>query len=348
MDQPVFVVGPTRSGTDLMRDILTRHQSISIAAETHYFDDIRTTFESPSDVRVDAADAVRLEDYFLALTHRSFGHAGEADKGWMSRTDLRERANELGGSADSYFEAYVELVAKDDSVTVLGEMTPRHVFRIDDIVERYPDARIVAMMRDPRAVTASYRDWQCVNGVDLERDPDYAVLLEDEMLRARRSYHPVLMATLWRGQAGSMLKAREQHGPQQVKIVKYEALIANPRSAVDELCDWLGVPFNPDMVGVVEQESTSLRSRRSRGVLRDGAERWRTRLDNTEIALIQSVTRSRMIEAGYRPERVERELMGYSKSLASFPFATARGINANRDRLGRPVEYFTKRLKSLR
>ena len=66
MDQPVFVVGPTRSGTDMMRELLTRHQSVSIAAETHYFDDIRTTIDSPSTTRVAAPDARRLEQYFLA------------------------------------------------------------------------------------------------------------------------------------------------------------------------------------------------------------------------------------------------------------------------------------------
>ena len=347
MDQPIFVVGPSRSRTDMMRELLTGHRTVSIAPETHYFDDLRTTFEAPATKVLVGADLRRVQNYFLAQTHRPFGHGGEADKGWMHRDDLEALADERGGTADAYFEAYVMMAAKDDSVSIFGEKTPRHVFRIADILERYPDARIVGMMRDPRAVTASYRDWRNQGGFDLETDPDHAVILEEEMLRARRSYHPLILATLWRGQAGSMLGAAKEFGPEKVYIQKYEDLVADPEPQARELCDWLGLDFNKDMMNVAMSNSSFSGFNNAHGISTEAVERWKKRLDDTEISLIQSVAKSKMIEAGYRLEPVSPTLGGRMLGYGTFPLALGRSFAANKDRVGNPVSYIAQRLRNL-
>ena len=38
---PVFVVGPSRSGTTMMQTVLSSHPRVALASETHYFDDLR-------------------------------------------------------------------------------------------------------------------------------------------------------------------------------------------------------------------------------------------------------------------------------------------------------------------
>ena len=38
---PIFIVGTSRSGTSMMRDIVARHPDVWIGGETHYFDDLR-------------------------------------------------------------------------------------------------------------------------------------------------------------------------------------------------------------------------------------------------------------------------------------------------------------------
>ncbi len=347
LKKPIFVVGPSRSGTDMMRELLTGHSTVSIAPETHYFDDIRTTVEAPATAVLRGTELRAVQDYFLAQTHRPFGHGGEADKGWMHRDDLAALADELGGTADAYFEAYVMMVAKDDSVSIFGEKTPRHVFRIGDMLERYPDARIVGMMRDPRAVTASYRDWRNQGGFDLETDPDHAVILEEEMLRARRSYHPLILATLWRGQAGSMLSAYKEFGPDRVYIQKYEDLVADPEPHVRDLCDWLDLSFSKDMMNVAMSNSSFSNFNDAHGISTEAVARWKKRLDDTEIALIQSVAKAKMIEAGYALEPVSPTLAGRVKGYGTFPLALGRSFAANKDRVGNPVSYLAQRLRNL-
>jgi len=347
MDKPIFVVGPSRSGTTMMCELLNGHRNVNIAPETHYFDDLRTLFEAPDTKVLAGAELRRVQDYFLAQTHRPFGHGGEAEKGWMNRSDLAALADKRGGTADAYFEAYVMMAADDEVVSIFGEKTPRHVFRIADIFKRYPDARIVGMLRDPRAVTVSYRDWRNQGGFDLEADPDHAEILEEEMHRARKSYHPVILAMLWRGQAGSMLKAAREFGPEQVYIQKYEDLVADPESQARKLCDWLGLDFGQNMLNVAMSNSSFSGVNNGQGVSKEAVERWKSHLDDTEIALIQSVAKSRMIEAGYELEPVSPSLAGRMASYGSFPLALGRSFAANKDRIGNPVSYIAQRLKNL-
>lgn len=331
----------------MMSELLNGHQAVSIAPETHYFDDLRTTFEAPATDVLDESDRRRVQDYFLAQTHRPFGHGGEAEKGWMSREKLAALAEKRGGTADAYFEAYVMLAARDKQVDHYGEKTPRHVFRIAAILERYPNAKIIGMMRDPRAVTASYRDWQNQGGFDLDADPEHAVILKDEALRARRSYHPLILATLWRGQAGSMLNAAKEFGSDRVYIQNYEDLVSNPEPQVRKLFDWLKLEFRQEIMNVAMSNSSFSAVNNGQGISTEAVERWRTRLDDNEIALIQSAAKTKMLEAGYKLEPVSLSLSGRLVGYGSFPIALSRSFAANKDRIGNPISYIAQRVKNL-
>ena len=74
---PVFIVGPSRSGTALVRSLVNRHPDVHIANETHYFDDLRRTVAAAEVLSVE--DRQVAVDYFRALTHRPYGHFGEKD-----------------------------------------------------------------------------------------------------------------------------------------------------------------------------------------------------------------------------------------------------------------------------
>ena len=165
---PIFLCGPSRSGTAMLRSALNGHPSVHLAGETHYFDDLRQRFEDPSSGVLSSELASEAADYFCALSHRPYGHHGDPTQGRISPQQLRERAEQLGGTGDAYFQAYCEIEAEQASKSIWGEKTPRHIFRINDILTKFPDAKVVCMSRDPRAVVASYRDWRNQGGFDFE------------------------------------------------------------------------------------------------------------------------------------------------------------------------------------
>jgi len=156
-DYPIFIVGASRSGTNLLRAAMNKHSTLWISGETHYFDDLRTRLD-PHAALLDG-EAERCENYFRALEHRPYGQEGQPDAGDLNLEELRAEAHALGGHADAYFEGFCRLRARRNDKRRWGEKTPRHVFRIGEILDAFPSAKIICLVRDPRAVAASYRDW---------------------------------------------------------------------------------------------------------------------------------------------------------------------------------------------
>lgn len=343
---PLFVVGPSRSGTALTRALYNRHPEVALAGETHYFDDLRLGFAGRTGERLtDPAEQRACEDYFLALSHRPYGHAGEPEKGTMARDDLRKEADALGGSPDAYFEAYCRLYARDEGASRWGEKTPRHVFRIPQILELYPNAQVTCLVRDPRGVVASYRDWENQGGFDLEADPDHARVLAEERDRTSGSYHPVMLALLWNGQVKAMVEARDRFGEERVRIQRYEDLVADGPSVVKGLCDWAGLDFSEEMLEVPMQNSSFSRFSEGSGISRDAVARWRAKLADAEVAMIQSSSGSLMKTFGYEPLDVKPSAAELAKGWGTFPVAAARALVMNRHRTGSLPVYVARRLR---
>jgi hypothetical protein len=352
MRQAVFVVGPSRSGTALLRSALNRHPDVFLAGETHYFDDLRPRLSAPSSASLAAEERLACEDYFLALAHRPYGHGGVAAQSRMDRAQLRCAADALGGGADAYFQAYCLLARKleqpgSDAPSVWGEKTPRHVFRIPEILDRFPRAQVVCLVRDPRAVVASYRDWRNQGGFDLDDDAGHTAALEMEARRTMASYDPTIASLLWRATASAGRRARQRFGPNRVTVVRYEDVTADPESALRELAMWLGLEFGKTMLDVPLHNSTFSAFDRSAGISTAPVTRWRRMLAPTEVAIVQAWCGREMDRLGYIPEPVSLAPRQRAALVGSLPVAVARAAVANHRRMGRVGPYLWRRARLL-
>jgi len=326
----------------MMMRMLRRHPVIHIVGETHYFDDLRT--KMPSLVRAPLDDAARrrCEDYFLGIAERGYGRRGDPESGPLPRATLRATADALGQGSDAYFEAYCRLQAQQAGKVVWGEKTPRHVFRIAQILDSFPSARIVCMMRDPRAVVASSRD--AIRNLNDAGDLPAADL--EEQLRKTASYDPAIASLLWRSVTGAAVAAQRRFGPDTVRIEHYEELVAQPHNRLRELADWLRLPFSDDMLDVPQANSSYLRSGQARGVAMTPTERWRRTLSGREILIVQSICGSRMEQHGYQRERVGLPIHVVAQSWLALPLTLSRAVWANRRRTGNLATYVWKRLRA--
>ncbi|RAH98794.1 sulfotransferase [Acuticoccus sediminis] len=343
---PLFIVGASRSGTAMMRSILNRQPLIGLATETHYFDDLRVRPSFRKAEALSPEQAAICADYFRSIDDRPYGMQGDPSRSALSREELFRRSEAAGGGADGIFEAYCRFVAEREGKTIWGEKTPRHVFRLNDILTAFPSAKVVCMVRDPRAVVASYRDWRNQGGLNVNDEEDYQAAIAAEERRAKLSYNIVISTLLWCGTVNAAVGALTRHGSDRVRIVRYEDVTDQPSVTVSSLCDWLGIGFDETMMDVPMHNSSVLPFAKSAGVSRAAVDRWRKTLSDHEVDVIQTIAGKCLIDAGYQKADVKRDRIGRVREYADLPIAVARAMLANRKRMGNVVFYSWRRLKA--
>lgn len=346
MTNPVFIVGVSRSGTTLLRSILNLNKSVCIATETHYFDDLRDQIKQPKASELSNAHQEKVENYFLSLAHRPYGLKGDYTKSRIERKDLREMAQQYGGSADAYFIAFCKLSRQCSEEKIWGEKTPRHLFRIEDILSVFPQSKIICMVRDPRAVCASYRDWKNVANSYLEKDSEGGEIIKEERKRIKASYHIIAHALLWKASMKKIIAAYNNHGKETILIQRYEDLLNDPEGEIKKITKWIGVEYDEEMLlNAPIINSTFIASKQKGGIVKRATDTWKDKLSKTEIVCVQDAVSSRLLaEMDYQKENYSIWFVRRIIPWISLPFAVVRITLANRGRMANIFKYIKKRL----
>ena len=169
----------------------------------------------------------------------------------------------------------------------MGEKTPAHLYYVDELLEWFPDARVIHCMRDPRAIHVS----------ELRRRTEHAVGFPYRQLTAVPALMErfVLLEVVWAwARAVHRHRVLADRYPGRYRLLRFEDLVARPRATLDGLCDFLGVTAEPRML---EQKVTSRGARvGSAGFDAAAAERWRERIDPGAQAAIERLLGRRLAQ----------------------------------------------------
>ena len=341
---PIFIMGAPRSGTELIRAILNGHSDIHISSETHYFDDLRPRLPPGKLSPLDREDAFR---YFSALRTYPYGHEDPSTLTDIAVDDeFRMLAENFGESADAIFTAYCRSQQAARGKAVWGEKTPRHLFRSRDILAAFPTAKLLVMIRDPRGVVASYRDW---NDRLFKRGQTDAFSWESigrEAARRRMSYSLTVIALLWRSAANTALRLNRGLGARRIFVCKFEDLLADPELIINDITKWIGVRYETCMlnIGVV---NSSYVEYSAQGFDTTIADRWRVRLTPDEIAYVDWLAGPTATRLGYGKSDQALRSGFVLQQLGALPVSAVRAIAANRHRIGRIDAFLAARLAGL-
>ena len=352
MRRYLFISGPSRSGTAMLRSAVNQSPRVSLAGETHYFDDLRLRYLDRPLADLDATERAECCDYFRVQTVRPYGKGGDPEDSWLDRDSLLREAEALEArtpratGTDNIFLAYCGLVAARDGADIGGEKTPRHVLRIDDILDLLPEAKVLCMVRDPRAVVASYRDWKYRGGLPVDDNDDYKAAVAKDEARSQKSYHIVIATMMWMAAVGAARKAVQRYGADRVRIVKYEDVVADPETVLRPVCDWLDIPFDKTLLEIPLHNSSSADFTAKAGVSTAPQHRWKTVLSSQEIGVIEWVARRIMPLYGYAPATTGNSILAVARAYATLPVAVIRAARANRDRYTSLPDYVFRRLRA--
>lgn len=287
----LFVLGNARSGTTLMSRILGRHPDVHSFNELHFFEEIW----SPD------RDAPLTDEAAREMTQRLMKH--EFDH-YVGRTDpARYRSQAEAFLAEhptiesglELFGTFLDEVARHNDRSIACTQTPRNVYYLQEILTAYPDAYVIWMVRDPRAVLCSQKHrWR--RRWSWSRSPN-----RYDALQAWMNYHPITYSLIWR----AALRAGEAYwDDERVLRVRFEDLVREPQAEVGKVVRAVGLEFSPAMLRVPRRGS-SLRPDRAEesGVDAAAADRWRDGcLDRGELYLCERITGATIARHGYRPE----------------------------------------------
>ena len=278
MSQPshIFIVGLARTGTTLTRTILDRSDQIGLGGEAMFFGDrrwlgfkpregYRHKFARVGDLKTDEG-ACRIVDYVYSIRQDNFwskiakkvGRAEFTQK--LLATDRSERA--LLDLAMSYY-------AGDKPIR--GEKTPANLYAVPQLMQWFPNARIIHAFRDPRAVYISNK-----------RKYEHRALPRASTLARKTKLFFEFYATLdvalaWR-HAIRLHREYQREFPRQYMLSRFEDLVTQPEETLQKLCYFLDIPFQQCMLDQLVLNSSFLPKRQQAGFDKAAVDRWRQHL----------------------------------------------------------------------
>lgn len=211
---PVFVVGCPRSGTTLLQQMLDAHPSVAIAGETHFVGRFWLKRNEYGDLRVDGNFERLLGDIVSVPEFAEMG---------LDPDEFRREAQRRTRSYASVFELLLSLFRSRTGAALVGEKTPDHLVYAPVLLDFFPSARFVHIVRDPRAVVNSRRNVSWASESVFEN----AEIWHKYMRYAARFPRRIQSALL---------------------TVSYEALVTRPEEELRKICGFLDLEFHPAML----------------------------------------------------------------------------------------------------
>jgi hypothetical protein len=305
-----FVAGQAKSGTTLLTALLDGHpQLLVLPEETAYFPTVLTKY---------AARGRRAQVDYLTRESRSnvlFG--GHARRGKRDYSDF-PRENFLDAFEGAAFdpakidkdllvlmiESYAAALGVPlDRIQRWVEKTPANRNHIAAILSRFPRAKILLTIRDPRAVLAAQ------------------IAITEK--RSRKDFSAYYVVAHWR--VAAKLARRVLTGELPGLLVPYERLALDPSAYMKKVCDYLEIDFDsqivldPTKAGRSWSGNSAVQTTFSQ-VSAEPVARWERELTEDEIGWMEWHCRDLMPIFGYEPRLTRRVLRHWARPVRGEPF----------------------------
>ncbi|MBR9921791.1 MAG: sulfotransferase [Bacteroidetes bacterium] len=261
---PFFIIGTPRSGTTLLSVLLGNHPAIYIDGDSVGLSLVRDFRRMKS-----AWQNKPLQDK-KALWSRI------CKSSYKQRLDRIFDAEKL--EAYPHFQQYLtgslQAFAERHNKKIWGDKTPELIHHLPEILELFPEARFIQMVRDSR--------------------PNVSSLV-------KRQYYPLSLATqYWKDINGLGLYYRNLMPENRFRILKYEDLLTQPEESIKEICAFLKIPFEAEILDLDRSEATGSKDSYVQSSIRaDKLEAWRKTLGEKDIRKIESICADTMEALDY-------------------------------------------------
>ena len=225
MHPPIFIIGNPRSGTTLLRLMLTNHKNIIIPPECGFaiwfYDKYKSAVFSDTVAESfvkDLSSARKIETWNLDFSK-------------LLNYILIAKPVSYSDVVGVVYEFYGHTLGR--SFLRWGDKNNYYLNHIDMIREMYPSARFIHIIRDGRDVACSYRALQRSNVLS-----KYA---------PRLPYEAKDIAVEWSTNIQKIRNSFDKMHWNNVHEIRYEDLASQPTNELKKVCHFLEEPYDTDM-----------------------------------------------------------------------------------------------------
>lgn len=227
---PLFIIGNPRSGTTMLRLILTSHSELLIPPECGFILWLKDKYAKwrQQDNYISAKRSSFIDDLFCSKKFDTW----KLDRRITEEKIIALQPVSYAELCGVVYAAYGSSIGK--SYSLWGDKNNFHINHMGDLLGLYGNAKFLHIVRDGRDVACSYREVMAKNS-----NSPYAPKLKTDISDIAMEWFSNVM----RGDSFMNIIPSDQ-----ALTVRYEDLIRNPSGTAQSMCDWLGLKFESDML----------------------------------------------------------------------------------------------------
>tara|TARA_R110002074_G_scaffold173817_2_gene336655 strand:- start:756 stop:1700 length:945 start_codon:yes stop_codon:yes gene_type:complete len=283
----VFIVGVGRSGTSLLQSMVAAHRQIVMMPETSF---VRRYLVGSIFSKAQQLTSIEIQrDPYIKRW--------EADHG----IEL-ERLHKGTVWAKEFYLSVVNSYAAKGCINApefVGEKDPKMVENLSHLETIFKDYKVIHIIRDPRDVILSKNkaEWS-----------------------KRQSLVKKLVANSSQLRIAELFKKKS---PNMMLEVRYEDLISNPEFVLKDICKFLTIDYDPNMLDfqgqankLIAKDEISWKRETIGPLLSQNSSKWRTEMPVETCCLIEACCAKAMTNGGY--EKSFRSINCYQRVKISF------------------------------
>jgi hypothetical protein len=287
---PIFIFGSARSGTSLLSRIIGNHPNIAVPFESHLYNTFYPWLKYYGDLGKRTNAKRLINDILCTDVLQSWDHTPS-----LERISNNIERYDFHGIVDALISAW----AKDYGKIRWGEKTPWHAFYWREIINGFPKAKIIHIVRDGR---------------------DSSISWKKARFGPKHYYH---LATRWVRYLDIIDDVKKEIDKHSFTEIRYEDLLNHTEKVIQDVCSFLNEEFDSGMLEFyTDQQSypTDIQNDQNlrKPILKTNTGKWRKEMNQRDLRIFETVAGEYLDKYGYERSIIDPKISNYEKLYIKF------------------------------
>lgn len=267
----IFIIGAPRSGTTFLAGLLS-HTEYGEPIETHFITKYYALLDKYGDLSHKKNFAALIGDIGSERPIMQWGRPLDSEY-------LYERTQPAFSFADIVNEIMALRSKPGLNPHAWGDKTPHYIGNLNILMELFPAAKFVHIVRDGRDV--------CLSLLEKEWGPNNVYMCAEYWKRLNSQDHLI----------------EELRRDNRLRSIKYEELVTRPKPLVTELYEFLGAELDDETIETL-----------CHNIMSKNFDKWKTKMTERQKSVFQSVAGEKLAQFGYEPSGSGRPISAWRRT----------------------------------